>query len=233
MVYNCLQKLRSMLYPPHCRLCLAPSQSPRDLCDDCRDELPWLQHTCPGCALPLPAESTISHCPECQKRPPQLDRCEALFAYRRPVDHWIQQMKFHRDLTAARLLGDLLAETFPPDTIAMPVNILPVPLHRRRLAQRGYNQSLEIARPLLDRGVPLAKGTFRRHKATRAQSDLPARLRHANIRGAFSVAGPLEGQCILLIDDVLTTGATLNELARTLKHAGAVRVEARVIARTL
>ena len=233
MVYNCLKSLRSILYPSRCRLCLAPGLPARELCDDCCAELPWLSHTCPGCALPLPADSKPEHCAECQKRPPHLDHCAALFAYQRPVDHWIQAMKFHQDLTAARLLGELLAEAVPPDTAALPVRILPVPLHRRRLAQRGYNQAREIARPLLDRGMLLAKGKFRRDRATHAQSDLPARQRQANIRGAFSVAGQLEGRHILLIDDVMTTGATLNELARVLKHAGAARVEARVIARTL
>ncbi|HHJ16564.1 MAG TPA: ComF family protein [Gammaproteobacteria bacterium] len=233
MVYNCLKKLRSILYPSRCRLCLAPGRSARELCDDCHAELPWLNHTCPGCALPLPADSAPGHCAQCQKRPPQLDHCAAVFAYRPPVDHWIQAMKFNQDLTAARLLGELLAETATPDATAMPVSILPVPLHRRRLAQRGYNQAREISRPLLERGMALAEGRFVRRRATRAQSDLPARLRRTNIRGAFSVAGQLEGRCILLIDDVMTTGATLNELARVLKRAGAARVEARVIARTL
>ena len=233
MVYNCLKKLQSTLYPPRCLLCLAPGDSARELGDECRTELPWLSHTCPGCALPLPADSAPTHCAECQETPPQLDHCMALFAYRPPVDRWIQAMKFHQDLATARLLGELLAETVQPATAASSVSILPVPLHRRRLAQRGYNQAREIARPLLDRGIPLAEGKFRRNKATRAQSDLPAKLRQANISGAFRVAGPIEGKCILLVDDVMTTGATLNELARALKNAGAARVEARVIARTL
>jgi len=221
------------LFPPVCRLCLAPTGHDDGLCSACRSELPWLMHSCSGCAIPLPVETQATFCPQCQKIHPHLDHCQALFGYLEPVDQWIQQLKFRQDLTAARLLGELMAENVAANSEDQPLSLLPVPLHRARLRARGYNQSLEIARPLARKGYALKPDVCRKHKATAAQSDLPARKRRHNVRGAFSVTRPLQGERFLLVDDVLTTGATLNELARTLKNAGAERVEAWVIARTV
>jgi ComF family protein len=176
-------------------------------------------------------ETQATFCPQCQKNPPPFDHFQSLVGYLEPVDQWIQQLKFRQDLTAARLLGELLAEHVPANSKDRPLSLLPVPLHRARLRTRGYNQSLEIARPLARKGYVLKPDVCRKYKATAAQSDLPARERRHNVRGAFSVTRPVRGD--LLVDDVLTTGATLNELARTLKNAGAERVEAWVIARTV
>ena len=150
-----------------------------------------------------------------------------------PVDGWIQSLKFAQDLATARLLGELLASNMAPDSRTEPAVVLPVPLHRKRLAERGYNQALEIARSLRRQGYRLYPSQCRRHRATSAQSDLPASARKGNVRNAFSTSGSLEGRRVLLIDDVMTTGATLNELAGTLKNAGAERVEARLIARAV
>jgi ComF family protein len=130
------------------------------------------------------------------------------------------------------LLGELLASKPASDRGEKTAIVVPVPLHRKRLAERGYNQALEIARSLPENGYRLDPDCCQRHKPTSAQSDLPASARKGNVRNAFSVSRRLEGRRVLLIDDVMTTGATLNELARTLKKAGAERVEARVIART-
>jgi ComF family protein len=182
--------------------------------------------------MPLPLEAGITLCSDCINTQPSLDGCSALFDYRPPVDRWIQDLKFAQDLATAHLLGELLAGKVAVDSREKPAMVLPVPLHRKRLAERGYNQSLEIARSLSENGYRLDAGCCQRHKATAAQSDLPAGARKKNVRNAFSVSRRLEGGCVLLIDDVMTTGATLNELARTLKKAGAERVEAWVIART-
>jgi len=232
MVYKWLNKLRSSLFPSRCRLCLAPGHDDLELCLACRADLPWLITYCRRCALPLPAHTDSRLCTTCLAKPPTLDACHALFSYQPPVDQWIQALKFNRDLTVARLLGELLvAQPFvsgPPTA-----SLLPVPLHPGRLRRRGYNQALEIARPLLRRGWQISPCGCRRTKHTEAQSALPAGLRQRNMKGAFAVPSNLEGQTVLLIDDVMTTGATLNELARTLKAAGAERVDAWVIARAL
>ncbi len=231
MVYKWVQRAQSWLFPSICQLCCAAGQPGLEICGPCAQELPWLIHTCHGCARPLPSDAPVSRCPDCLQQPPALDHCEALFGYREPVTTWVQNLKFHQDLAAAQLLGKLLADhlpTAPPDSL-----VIPVPLHRKRLAERGYNQALEIARPLRQRGYLLKPQYCRRHKPTHAQSDLPASRRRANLSDAFSASPQVRGQNVTLIDDVLTTGATLNELAATLKRAGALRVEARVIARTL
>jgi ComF family protein len=233
MVYKWLKRLHIQVFPVRCRLCLATGSGELDLCVACRADLPWLPTVCERCAAPLPAGAEDSGvCPACRATPPALARCHALFGYQAPVAQWIQDLKFNGDLTAGRLLGQLLAaraaDIFPTTAL-----LLPVPLHPDRLRQRGYNQAQEIARPLLRRGFQRYRGDCRRTRHTEAQSGLPAVHRHHNMRGAFSVGPDLAGQHILLVDDVMTTGATLNELASTLKAAGAWRVEACVIARTL
>ncbi|HFD80684.1 MAG TPA: ComF family protein [Gammaproteobacteria bacterium] len=232
MVYQCLKFVQSLLFPPVCRLCLAPGLPDLDLCAACRDELPWLDRGCECCAAPLPEGASAALCPRCQKRRPPLDRCRALFQYRKPVDAWIQALKFNRDLAAARLLGGLLLEHMPEAPGDSRPVLIPVPLHRARLGQRGYNQSLEIARPWRSRGYRIDTRLCRRRRSTRAQSELPADARRGNVRDAFAATAELDGGHFVLIDDVMTTGATLNELARTLKRAGARRVDAWVIART-
>ena len=233
MVYNWTNQLQSRLFPSICRLCRAPGLPGVELCASCRAELPWITRSCHRCALPLPPNYDISLCFNCIKKRPAIDACRALFAYRPPLEHWIQALKFSQDLGTARLLGTLLVSTLAQDHRQKPAIVLPVPLHRKRLAKRGYNQALEIARSLSDVGYRLDPTCCRRHRPTSAQSELHASARKQNVRNAFSVSAAVEGRCVLLIDDVMTTGATLDELARTVKKAGAQRVEAWVIARTV
>ena len=133
----------------------------------------------------------------------------------------------------ARLLGELLALKRGPAASGSRQIVIPVPLHRQRLAERGYNQSLEIIRPLGRLGYRIETGICERVVPTRAQTDLSARARKDNVRFAFSIRKRLDDQEIILVDDVMTTGATLNELASILKHAGARRVDAHVLARTM
>ena len=129
----------------------------------------------------------------------------------------------------AKMLGNLLAERLPEGKGS---KLVPVPLHRRRLQQRGFNQALEIARPLQQRGYRIDSRCCTRTRHTPPQSELPATTRSHNLCDAFSVRRNIVGENIMLIDDVLTTGSTLNALAGVLKQAGAARVEAWVIART-
>ena len=231
IVYKWLHYAQRAIFPPQCRLCLAPCASQLSLCEDCRDELPWLTTTCNRCALPFAGADGKDTCPACLAHPPILDSCYALFSYQPPLDQWIHALKFGRDLAVARLLGQLLVERLPPPNAH--THVLAVPLHPRRLRQRGYNQAAEIARPLLHRGWPSSDCSCYRKRHTQAQSALPARDRRGNLHGAFAVRRQLQGENILLIDDVMTTGATLNEVAGVLKDAGAGRVDARVIARAL
>jgi ComF family protein len=229
MVYNWLNYTRDWLFPTRCCLCCTPTRDGHAVCHDCYQELPWLPPGCKTCAAPLPTDVYLDQCESCQRHRLALDSCHALFNYRAPVDRWIRNLKFHQELSVAKFLGHLLAERVPK---AENSKLVPVPLHRSRLRQRGFNQALEIARPLKRLGYHVDTRCCIRNRHTPPQSELAAAMRRQNMRNAFSVRRDVAGQDIVLIDDVLTTGATLNTLAGSLKQAGAAHVDAWVIART-
>ncbi|MDH4094822.1 MAG: ComF family protein [Betaproteobacteria bacterium] len=199
------------------------------LCAQCDAELPRLEGAlCPRCALPSPAGET---CGQCLAQPPAYDATVAALAYEFPCDVLVQGLKFRGELALAPLLGGLLAARLPRDARAD--FILPVPLAAARLRVRGFNQSLEIARAVAAAtGCRLAPLAAERGRDTPAQLDLPLAERARNVRGAFRCAAPFAGAEVALVDDVMTTGATLAELAATLKRAGAARVVNWVVART-
>lgn len=233
MVYNWLLNIQRRAFPAICRSCRAPGEPELELCAPCRKELPWLAHACRRCAMPLPRETGATVCPNCQKRVSTLSECRALFTYDPPVDSWIQRLKFDQDLAAGRLLGNLLAEALLREVDMTSSSLLPVPLHRKRLSERGYNQAMEIARPSARFGYRIETRCCVRTRNTGAQSGLSATARRANMRQAFFVRQPVDGRHFIIIDDVLTTGNTLDELARSLKAAGAASVKAWVVARAV
>lgn len=156
----------------------------------------------------------------------------AAAAYAFPVDALIQACKYAGHLAAGRALGELLADAVSGEPA--PDAIIPMPLHPARLRERGFNQALEIARPLAAAtGVPLLTHACARIKDTPPQVSLPRRERKRNMRGAFSALRRLDGMRIALVDDVMTTGNTLGETARVLRKAGAAQVHAWTVARTL
>ena len=141
-------------------------------------------------------------------------------------------MKFKQGIDIANHLGEMLGELFLKDNTALPDCIIPVPLHSRRLISRGYNQSVELARPLSRHlGIRLDTSSCKRIRATVPQADLPARKRKGNVRNAFSVVETCDYDHVLLIDDVITTGSTINEFARTIKLAGVRRIDVLAVAR--
>jgi ComF family protein len=169
-------------------------------------------------------------CGSCLKRPPHFDATLALWRYEFPCDGLVQALKYRARLALAGFFARSLASRPLP---AFDV-IVPMPLHAKRIAERGFNQALEIARGLArHRGMPIAPRGVLRVKDTLPQTDLPYEERAKNVRGAFLCKLDLSGASIAVLDDVMTTGATLNELARALKRAGATRVENLVVARTV
>ena len=160
-----------------------------------------------------------------------LAEIHAACVYAAPIDRLLLRFKFHHDLAAGGLLAQLMAQALA--AAPRPDAVIPVPLHRARLRQRGYDQALELARPLaLALGLPLLDGALRRVRATAAQSQLDAAQRRRNLRQAFAVpAGVVLPAHVALIDDVMTTGATLHAAALTLRRAGVQRVDAWVCAR--
>ena len=216
------------LLPQDCFLCAA-SAGDSLLCPSCAASLPRLTaERCPLCALPTPGANI---CGACLKHVPHFDATQAVFRYEFPLDRLIQSLKYAHRLASADFLGRELARLpvpFRPDLI------LPVPLAPARLAERGFNQALELARPLARLlGVSLEISHVHRRRDTAPQASLPWKERKRNIRHAFECEFDLNGKTVLVVDDVMTTGATLDELARTLKAHGAARVENYVLARAL
>ena len=218
--------LGRLLLPPRCLLCGAAGEAGLDLCRDCRVALPWQRSACARCALPLAEAATL--CGACQRKPPGFDAAWAAFAYAPPLDRLLPRFKFHADLAAGALLSRLMAEAPPPVAVDA---LLPVPLHRGRLRERGFNQAMELARPLArGLGLPLGPDLLRRVRATPAQTTLDGAARRRNLREAFVAPGPVPAR-VRLIDDVRTTGTTLAASSEALKRAGAQWVGCWVAAR--
>ncbi|SDI19542.1 ComF family protein [Propionivibrio dicarboxylicus] len=210
-----------------CLLCEA--STPTLLCADCIDDLPQLpKQSCPVCALPTP---TGEICGRCLREPPSFDSTRAAFRYDFPIDKLVQSFKYGHRLALGPYFGAQLAARTKDSCADM---IVPLPLHPNRLATRGFNQAVELARPIASTlAKPLASNICRRIRDTTAQADLAWSARKNNIRNAFHCNEELSGKHILLVDDVMTTGASLNECARVLKLHGAATVDVVVLARAL
>lgn len=211
-----------------CLLCAAASDD-QILCPSCAAELPRRPEAhCPRCALPTPGGEICGHC---LSQPPHFDATLAAYSYDFPLDKLVQSFKYGHRLALGAYFGRqlaALAETITADLI------VPLPLHPLRLRQRGFNQALELARPVSKAlNLPIDASSCRRIHNTLAQATLAWRERTKNIRGAFHCTADFTGQRIILVDDVMTTGASLDECARTLKLHGAATVTVLVVARTL
>ncbi|MDN5836834.1 MAG: ComF family protein [Nitrosospira sp.] len=216
------------LFRKYCLLCGAASDG--DLCRPCENSLPHLPlQRCIVCALPA-AESRI--CGACLANPPAFDQTVAALSYAFPVDALVRSLKYQANLPMAPVLADLLMARM--GAVTFPDFVVPMPLHPRKLRERGFNQALEIARNVSKKsGVALLPATCKRIKDTPSQTGLPWKAREKNIRGAFMCEMDLTGKRIAILDDVMTTGATLNELAKVLRKCGAIHVSGWVVARTL
>lgn len=223
-----MRKIQAVVLPFTCVFCLRPSDRPQDLCSACLEDLPIVTQKCPRCAQKL-AVSTILLCGTCLQNPPPFAATYSLFAYEAPITSWILDLKFHQQLVYARILGELMADKIVNDWYAaqgLPELVIPVPLHRERLKERGYNQALEIAKPLCRRlGLRLEAQAAKRVKNTAAQLGLAEEKRKQNLKNAFVYEGDLAGKTVAVVDDVMTTGSTLTELSTALLNRGAGRVE--------
>lgn len=231
MVNIRLRNIQDWLFPGNCLLCAARRPAGQDLCPACAATLPRLEAACPHCAAPLGAPVS-SACGACQQRAPFFDAAAAVFRYAAPVDRLIQDLKYHKRLALARLLGGYLADQIVTQDGVLPDVIVPVPLHVTRLRERGYNQSLELARVLAKRlSLPLEARTVLRVRATASQTRLSPDARQRNVRDAFRTEADFSGRRVAIVDDVMTSGHTVNALARCLRRAGATGVVVWVVAR--
>ena len=218
-----LDALLAWLLPPQCTLCGAAGSQRLPLCAGCRDQLPWLGNACERCAEPLP---TTGVCGRCLRRPPPQDRAHAALLYAAPLNRLVQRLKFGRRLGLARLTGALLAQAAQAGHWERPELLIPVPLHDARLRQRGYDQAQAIARETARRlDIPFDARACRRLRATAPQTGLALADRRRNVRGAFTVQTPLAASHVAVVDDVMTTGATVAALATALKRSGVARVD--------
>ncbi len=219
------------LYPAHCLLCGDAGVRGRDICRACFGELPWNRRPCPRCAAPLPPDAEDRLCGNCLKSLPAWDEAKSPLTYGYPVDRLIQRFKFDGDLPVGRLLAELLADYLAAGS-ERPDCIVPMPLHPARLRERGFNQAVELALPVGKRlKRPVRLDLCARVRATDVQSKLDAAERKKNLRDAFAVKHPVDGKHIAILDDVVTTGTTVESLTRTLKDAGAREVSVWCVAR--
>ena len=217
--------------PSRCAICQSWPRTP--LCDACISRFAQPVHRCQSCALPLPQPAR--RCGACIQTPPPLDRCLAATAYAWPWVDLIARYKFQQQPGWAGPLATLMWSTpWAEDTLDAADWVLPIPLSAQRLAERGYNQSWLLARQLSPNKADAQ--LLLRTRDTPSQRTLPRAQRLANLVGAFAVeplrAAQLRGKKVLLIDDVMTSGASLHTAARVLREAGAANVSALVLART-
>lgn len=224
------QKFRQSLFSAPCLLCAAKSTGDMGICRNCLDDMPWhSENRCPQCSLDSPNNQLCGHC---LKSPPAFDKTNVLFRYEYPVNALLRHYKYSHSLTLAEPFGILLAESVRK--IPAPDLVMPMPLHPQRLRERGFNQAVEIARVVArELRLTMDSQSCSRIKPTPPQASLPLKERVKNMKDAFDCKSRLDGLRIALIDDVMTTGASLDALAETVKMAGASHVECWGIARTL
>lgn len=212
----------------NCLLCGISSE--QDMCISCRDNLPQIPtNHCPTCLLPVGTSLT---CGACLKNQPAFTRTISALHYTFPVDALMHSLKYQSNLAIAPVLANLLLEK--TNIERKPDFIIPMPLHPTRLRERGFNQALEIARQLSSNNkITLLPDTCTRIRNTSSQTGLPWKERQKNIRDAFSCKMDFSSKHVAVVDDVMTTGATLNEIAKVLRNCGAIEVSGWVVARAL
>lgn len=222
--------LKISLFPQPCILCNAPSGNELGLCQACLSDLPFHQgEYCPQCGLP---STNNFMCGACIASPPDFDATKSIFHYEYPIGQLVQHYKYGQQLHLGNLFAKLLQHKLSAHKL--PDLIIPMPLHPKRLTERGFNQSLEVAKILGKAlNIPVDYTTCLRTKYSPPQARLPLKQRATNIKGAFVCTKSLTGLRVALIDDVMTTGASLNALAKAVKTKDASHVECWVIARTL
>ena len=222
------------LLNPVCVLCSVSVDRSISLCLRCQEDLPELELCCQQCGLPFVANHSQNVCGQCLKTPPVFDYTLSLFHYESPIDYMVSQLKFKHQLSYAAIFGHLLLDYTSEklDKNQLPDALLPVPLHHKRLQKRGFNQSLEISKPISKAlQIPILSDSVLRSKNTLMQTNLSAVERKKNVKGCFKIVKPPVFKHIAIIDDVVTTGSTCNELAVMLKSAGVEKVGVWSIAR--
>lgn len=241
IVSDFFSDISDALFPPLCIACsdVLSTRQEKVFCGPCSQNIRYLtQNHCPVCGVIFPDSPASDHlCGRCLEEPPHYDVARAALAYEGILLDAIHQFKYGRNLTVGSALAGLLADfNFPDFDFGSFDVILPVPLHVRRLRQRGFNQALILSRALGKKhGLDVDFSLIKRNKFTLTQTGLDKKEREKNIKGAFSVVHHerLQSKNVILVDDVYTTGATISECAKILKKAGAAQVGVITLARVL
>jgi len=228
-----------------CQSCHGKAPWLKTLCQCCEEKLNFIFETknlCSICALPLVSEKAC-FCAECISSPKYFDLVKSPFSYQSPVSELIQNFKFHKDLGAGKFLSQFLInflnKNINKDCLDLPELIIPVPLHLKKLRKRGFNQSILIAKWVGQAlKIPVNYKIIKRHKLTPAQVNLSREERLENLKNAFELVNKnkiklLNIRHVALIDDVMTTGTTVNEISKILKQAGIEKIEVWCLARAI
>lgn len=217
-------------------MCKTSPIGARHLCSPCEHTLPVIEHACKHCGIPLYTKQRLT-CGACQAQAPVYHQLFALYHYTHPINGWIHQFKFHQNFTQGRLFSEQMIHAIKTtwyDEKPLPTLLIPVPLANSRLRNRGFNQAIELAKPIAKHfsGISLETKLCQRVIKTKPQSSLHSNERQKNIKNAFSVTGSLRDAHIAIIDDVVTTGGTVSELSLACKKKGARQIDIWCIART-
>ena len=228
IMHSLLKQFTQHLFPNHCLLCDLKCGSQQFICTNCFDALPLHRVGCKQCGLPIKETESEIRCGKCISNPPSFDNTFSLFEYAAPISTLIWQLKFHGNLSIAQLFAqywiDSIDQFYAPNTL--PNLIIPVPLHASRLKQRGFNQALEIAKPIGKYfHIPVDTKTCIRIKNTQAQSSLHAQKRKHNVDNAFGLSYSITAKHVAILDDVMTTGNTVSEISHLLKKVGVEKVD--------
>jgi len=224
------QKIRSSCY-----FCYQSDFCQAGICQICLDRLPWVRHSCRFCGLPIPensAKSSNGICISCMfVSTGRLDAVKVLFHYEDPIRSLVLNFKYHQQLYIGRMLGTLMAENLRADQDIM--GILPIPLSTSRLKLRGFNQCLEMAKIISKKQkIPLIRNGIVKLNETKNQSELSAAARRQNIKSHnFECHFSDIPQSVILIDDVMTTGATMQVVAQKLRSVGVQYIEGWIVCR--
>ncbi|MCF6218177.1 MAG: ComF family protein [Gammaproteobacteria bacterium] len=233
MVNGWLNYLHRASLSSRCVLCGGAGEPALDLCIGCQGDLVRINNPCRQCGLPLTGDLRMQ-CGRCLKQPPAFDRVISAYLYQKPFSTLVQALKFNARLHYSRVISHLMLEQIGHPLASLPELLIPVPLHVTRTRERGFNQALELARDISRQlKIELDFKSCQRLQRTQAQSDLDAVERLANMKNAFSQKNSLTARHVAIIDDVMTTGSTVNALAILLKNSGVEYVEVWVAARTV
>ena len=232
MINKCINIVQNVIFAQSCMNCNQLSATQTAICSGCYPKLPANRVCCSQCALPLESADQLI-CGHCQKTPPVFNSAFIPFRYETPIDQWIWKFKFRNDLVSGKLLADLFLQQLFESQIAMPEILVPVPLHSSRLKQRGYNQSLWLAQRIGHQlGIPVDSRSVQRTLKTPPQHELNMKNRTSILKNAFTLKRDFKHKHVTIVDDVLTTGSTVNEISKLLRKNGCTTIDCWAIART-